>query len=261
MSIALDLARQAQGKTRPNPPVGAVLVKDSRIVGKGFTQPAGQPHAEIVALHEAGNKAIEAELYTSLEPCSHWGRTPPCSEALVRAGIMRAHVALLDPNPQVRGRGVRRLRDASIHVIVGECADEAAQLVEAHATYTTKGRPFFIVLDASAPADVAQQLKSRSDVTLGEQSSDQPLRELLEQLRVEEATSCLILNNVELSNRLLEDNLVDKIVTSIKGLIPPGFVARKQVERPSPHLLLYPAESNPHSTDSDKSRYPTERNT
>ena len=102
MGRALELARQAHG-TSPNPPVGAVLVKDGRVVGEGYTRPPGGPHAERVALQEAGDEARGAILYVTLEPCSHTGRTPPCTEAIIQAGVRQVHMALLDPNPLVHG--------------------------------------------------------------------------------------------------------------------------------------------------------------
>ncbi|MDQ2744070.1 MAG: bifunctional diaminohydroxyphosphoribosylaminopyrimidine deaminase/5-amino-6-(5-phosphoribosylamino)uracil reductase RibD, partial [Chloroflexota bacterium] len=101
MARALILAREARGHTHPNPPVGAVLVRRGEVVGEGRTQPAGGAHAEVVALSGAGQRARGADLFVTLEPCTHWGRTPPCADALIAAGIRSAHIALLDPNPVV----------------------------------------------------------------------------------------------------------------------------------------------------------------
>src|SRR5579872_371680 len=98
MGLAIDLARKVQGSTSPNPPVGAVLVRADVVVGEGATQPPGAAHAEIVALRQAAEAARGATLYVTLEPCSHWGRTPPCAEALARAGVATVHMSLLDPN-------------------------------------------------------------------------------------------------------------------------------------------------------------------
>src|SRR5689334_25079867 len=112
MRRAVALARRARGRTSPNPPVGAVVVKNGRIVGEGFTRPAGGPHAEVVALRRAGARARGATLYVTLEPCSHFGRTPPCADAVVAAGLARVVVAVGDPNPRVGGRGLRALRAA-----------------------------------------------------------------------------------------------------------------------------------------------------
>lgn len=126
MQRCIELARQALGKTAPNPLVGSVIVKDGEIVGEGFHPGAGQPHAEVFALREAGEKAKGATLYVNLEPCNHYGRTPPCSEAVVAAGVARVVVGMVDPNPLVAGGGIARLKQAGIEVVVG-VEEEACQ--------------------------------------------------------------------------------------------------------------------------------------
>jgi diaminohydroxyphosphoribosylaminopyrimidine deaminase / 5-amino-6-(5-phosphoribosylamino)uracil reductase len=124
MQRCLELARRALGCTSPNPMVGAVIVKDGKIIGEGFHPKAGEPHAEVFALRSAGENARGATIYVSLEPCNHHGRTPPCSEALVKAGVAKVVVGMVDPNPLVAGGGIARLRDAGIEVVVG--VEEAA---------------------------------------------------------------------------------------------------------------------------------------
>lgn len=124
MQRCIQLARRALGRTTPNPLVGSVIVRDGEIVGEGFHPAAGQPHAEVFALRAAGEKARGATLYVSLEPCNHYGRTPPCSEAVVAAGVAKVVVGMVDPNPLVAGGGLQRLRDAGIEVLVG--VEEAA---------------------------------------------------------------------------------------------------------------------------------------
>ncbi|HVX31381.1 MAG TPA: bifunctional diaminohydroxyphosphoribosylaminopyrimidine deaminase/5-amino-6-(5-phosphoribosylamino)uracil reductase RibD [Nitrolancea sp.] len=128
MRRALALARRAVGRTSPNPAVGAVLVRDGVVVGEGWTAPPGGPHAEIVALRQAGERARDATLYVTLEPCAHFGRTPPCVDALIAAGIRRAVVAIPDPFPGVSGRGLSRLEAAGIAVTLGIEADAAIAL-------------------------------------------------------------------------------------------------------------------------------------
>jgi diaminohydroxyphosphoribosylaminopyrimidine deaminase/5-amino-6-(5-phosphoribosylamino)uracil reductase len=124
MHRCINLARRALGRTSPNPLVGSVVVQDGEIVGEGFHPGAGQPHAEVFALREAGEKARGATIYVSLEPCNHYGRTPPCSEALVAAGVAKVVVGMVDPDPRVSGGGIERLRRAGIEVVVG--VEEAA---------------------------------------------------------------------------------------------------------------------------------------
>jgi diaminohydroxyphosphoribosylaminopyrimidine deaminase/5-amino-6-(5-phosphoribosylamino)uracil reductase len=124
MQRCITLARRALGRTSPNPLVGSVVVRNGEIVGEGFHPGAGQPHAEVFALREAGEKAKGATIYVSLEPCNHYGRTPPCSEALIAAGVAKVVVGMVDPDPRVSGGGIDRLRRAGIEVVVG--VEEAA---------------------------------------------------------------------------------------------------------------------------------------
>jgi diaminohydroxyphosphoribosylaminopyrimidine deaminase/5-amino-6-(5-phosphoribosylamino)uracil reductase len=144
MLLALREGRRALGRTSPNPWVGAVVVKKGRVVARGHTRPPPGPHAEVVALSKAGDAARGGELYVTLEPCAHYGRTPPCTEAIVRAGIARVHVAMLDPDPQVNGRGVAALQQAGIEVVVGEGREEAERLLEAYVKHRRTGLPFVI---------------------------------------------------------------------------------------------------------------------
>jgi len=148
MQLALDLAVKAKGRTSPNPMVGAVIVKDGEIVGKGYHQKAGTPHAEIHALREAGNLAQDATMYVTLEPCSHHGRTPPCSEAIIKAGLKKVVVAMGDPNPLVAGRGINQLRAVGIEVEAGLLEDEAKKLNEIFIKYITTKTPFVLLKTA-----------------------------------------------------------------------------------------------------------------
>src|SRR5215208_7196601 len=126
MQLALALGRRGLGRTWPNPAVGAVIVKDGVIVGRGWTQPGGRPHAETEALKRAGKEAKGATLYVTLEPCSHQGKTPPCVDAIIRAGIARVVSSLEDPNPEVAGQGYAKLRERGIAVETGLGGAEAA---------------------------------------------------------------------------------------------------------------------------------------
>ena len=142
MGRAFELARGALGTTSPNPAVGAVVVRDGRIVGEGATQPPGGAHAEAAALREAGERARGAVLYSTLEPCAHQGRTPPCTAAIIEAGVAEVIAAFGDPDGQVDGAGLERLREAGIAVSVGDGAGEAAELYEAYVHHRRTGRPF-----------------------------------------------------------------------------------------------------------------------
>lgn len=145
MQLALALGRRGLGRTHPNPAVGAVVVKDGIIVGRGWTQPGGRPHAEPVALAQAGEAARGATLYVTLEPCSHVGKSPPCADAIIAAGIKRVVSAIEDPNPEVAGQGHAKLRNAGIAVDVGLEAEEAARAHAGHFRRVRDGRPHVIL--------------------------------------------------------------------------------------------------------------------
>jgi len=144
MQRALSLARRALGSTSPNPAVGAVLVKEGRIVGEGFTQPPGGPHAEVLAIRQAGEAARGAALFVTLEPCCHRGRTPACTEAVLAAGVREVHLSHLDPDPHVNGQGREELESAGVAVFVGEGEKEARRINEAYLKHRTTGLPFVI---------------------------------------------------------------------------------------------------------------------
>ena len=152
MALALLLGRRGLGRTWPNPAVGAVLVKDGVIVGRGWTQSGGRPHAEIEALRRAGEAARGATLYVTLEPCSHHGRSPPCADAIVAAGVARVVSALEDPNPKVAGQGHARLRASGINVEVGVGAEEARRDHAGHIRRVRDGRPH-VILKLAISAD------------------------------------------------------------------------------------------------------------
>lgn len=145
MKRALELARKGSGMTSPNPMVGAVLVSKGEVISEGYHHAPGLDHAEVEALKRAGSRAKGSILFVNLEPCSHRGRTPPCTEALIQAGVKEVYAAMSDPNPLVSGRGIKRLREAGVTVHVGLLSREAARLNESFCTFITQNRPFVIV--------------------------------------------------------------------------------------------------------------------
>ncbi len=152
MRAALALAARGLGTVWPNPAVGCVIVRDGRVVGRGWTQPGGRPHAETEALARAGDQARGATAYVSLEPCSHHGRTPPCADALIRAGIARCVIACEDPDPRVAGAGLKRLREAGMAVDTGVCTEEAYELNRGFFTRILRDRPL-VTLKAATTLD------------------------------------------------------------------------------------------------------------
>ena len=156
MNTALRLARKAEGRTAPNPPVGAVVVQGDQVVGRGWHKYAGAPHAEPMALDRAGDLAKGADLYVTLEPCNHQGRTPPCSERIIKAGIRRVFIGSLDPNPTVSGGGATRLAEMGIEVISGLLKDRCDHILRPFAKHVTTGRPWVTIkLAASLDGRIA----------------------------------------------------------------------------------------------------------
>ncbi|MTH79646.1 bifunctional diaminohydroxyphosphoribosylaminopyrimidine deaminase/5-amino-6-(5-phosphoribosylamino)uracil reductase RibD [Paracoccus aestuariivivens] len=141
MDHALTLAARGLGNTWPNPAVGCVIERDGRVLGRGWTQPGGRPHAEVMALAQAGDAARGATAHVTLEPCAHYGKTPPCAEALIRSGIAKVVVAITDPDPRVSGRGIAMLESAGISVIQGVRAAQAREQQRGFLTRITQGRP------------------------------------------------------------------------------------------------------------------------
>ncbi|MBI5968956.1 MAG: bifunctional diaminohydroxyphosphoribosylaminopyrimidine deaminase/5-amino-6-(5-phosphoribosylamino)uracil reductase RibD [Deltaproteobacteria bacterium] len=152
MRLALRLAKKGMGRTSPNPLVGAVVVQGRNILGRGYHRRAGEAHAEILALRQAGKKARGATLYLNLEPCAHFGKTPPCTEAILNAGIQRVVAGMKDPNPLVSGRGIRQLRRAGVQVDVGILREECQELNAPFGKFITTQKPF-VTLKAAISLD------------------------------------------------------------------------------------------------------------
>ncbi len=150
MREALRLAARGAGLTSPNPAVGAVIVKDGRIISRGYHRKAGLPHAEVEAIRASGEDVTGAALYVTLEPCCHWGKTPPCTDAIIRAGIRKVIVGLIDPNPRVGGKGIGILKSAGIDVICGVLESECRGLNVAYMKYITSKTPFVTLKLASS---------------------------------------------------------------------------------------------------------------
>ena len=198
MHLALRLAARAVGDTSPNPVVGAVVVKGGRVVGQGYHRRAGLPHAEVIALRQAGRRARGATLYTTLEPCNHVGRTPPCCEAILRAGVRRVVVAMKDPNPITNGRGLARLRRAGVRVTAGVLEAEAQALNRPFTKYITTGRPWVI-------AKAAQSLDGKIATRTGESRwiSSEASRRVAHRLRREADAVLVGVNTVIQDDPLL----------------------------------------------------------
>lgn len=152
MMKVLHLAEKGRGRTSPNPMVGAILIRDEMIAGEGYHQKAGTPHAEILAIQKAGERAKGSTLYINLEPCIHYGRTPPCVPAILQAGIRRVVIGMEDPNPLVQGKGIKALKEAGLQVEVGVLEKECQRLNESFSKYILKREPF-VILKIAATLD------------------------------------------------------------------------------------------------------------
>ncbi len=202
MRIALEEAAKGVGRTSPNPAVGAVLVKGGRILARGYHKKAGTAHGEVVALEQAGSRARGADLYTTLEPCDHYGRTPPCTQAIIDAGVRRVITASSDPNPKVNGKGVARLRRAGVQVITGVLQEEADRL----------NRPFFKVIRTGLPyvtLKAAVTLDGKLATGTGDSRwvTGEPARAWVHQLRDRVDVILVGANTVRLDNPRLNTRL------------------------------------------------------
>ena len=223
MRKAISLARRGLGTTSPNPMVGAVVVKGGKIIGEGYHRKAGDAHAEIVALEKAGQRARGGTLILNLEPCCHTGKTPPCVNSIIKAGLKKVVVAMQDPNPVVNGRGIEMLKKAGIDVKVGLLEPEARTLNEAFITYVTRKRPFFVVKGAMS-------LDGKIATRIGESKwiSNEESRGYANQLRAVMDGIMVGINTVILDNPLLLPRVSKprrypvRIVLDSKLRIPPS---------------------------------------
>ncbi len=213
MSLALELAERGRLTVSPNPMVGCVLVQnESHIVGQGFHARAGEPHAEVWALREAGERARGATAYLSLEPCCHEGKTPPCTEALIKAGVQQVVIACLDPNPLVSGKGVEALRSVGIKVEVGLCGEKARRINASFFHYMTHKRPFVI-------AKWAMSLDGKSIVNPGDhpQISGEDVHKQTHQLRQQVDAILIGANTLRQDNPRLTVRLSDLPKADLKN--------------------------------------------
>jgi diaminohydroxyphosphoribosylaminopyrimidine deaminase/5-amino-6-(5-phosphoribosylamino)uracil reductase len=220
MQRALDLAVRARGKTSPNPMVGAVIVQKGRVVGEGYHRRAGKPHAEIEAIRQAAGNTLGASLYVTLEPCCHWGRTGPCTEAIIESGIARVVIATTDPNPRVNGKGIRRLRSVGIDVVNGVLGDRARRINEVYFNWVRNKRPYVIL-------KLAQTLDGRIATATGDSQwiSSAASRKRAHQLRAEADAVMVGMGTVRADNPALT-------VRHVKGRDPYRIVVTSSAQFP-----------------------------
>ena len=218
MQLALGLAKKGEGFTSPNPMVGAVIVKNGKVVGKGYHHAAGKAHAEVNAINDAGSLAQGATLYVTLEPCSHKGRTPPCTEKILASGIKRVVVAMHDPNPGVKGGGIDYLKHRGIDIKTGVCEDRAKRLNEIFTKYVKTNRPFTIIkCAATLDGRIATKTGDSRWVT-GEEA-----RKFVHRLRHAVDAIMVGINTVEKDDPSLTTRLPNRL-GGLKGLDPVRIV-------------------------------------
>lgn len=220
MRMAIALARKGIGKTSPNPAVGAVIVKNGRIVGRGYHRKAGLAHAEINALREAGIKAKGADIYITLEPCNHFGRTPPCAEAIVKAGIKNIFIGMKDPNPLVAGKGITRLKNAGIKVETGILEQECKYINEAYIKYITAKTPFVTLKLASTLDGKIATASGESKWITGETARRYAHRMRAEADAVMVGIGTVIADDPELTVRLVKGKNPVRIVVDSRLRMP-----------------------------------------
>ena len=212
MKRAIALAKLATGHTSPNPLVGAVVVKDNTIIGEGYHHKAGTAHAEVHALNQSGDNAKGATLYVTLEPCSHYGKTPPCALRIIEEGIAKVVIGSTDPNPLVAGKGIELLKEAGIEVVVPVCSDECAELNEHFFTYIQTGKPFVTIKSAMSLDGKIATITGQSQWITNESSrcDGHVLRATHDAMLVGIGT--ILADNPQLNCRLSDDELADAIL-------------------------------------------------
>ncbi|MFO8034609.1 MAG: bifunctional diaminohydroxyphosphoribosylaminopyrimidine deaminase/5-amino-6-(5-phosphoribosylamino)uracil reductase RibD [Candidatus Bipolaricaulota bacterium] len=232
MRRALELAALGEGRTRPNPLVGAVVARGEGIVGQAYHKHPGGPHAEVLALEEAGEAACGADLYVNLEPCAHYGRTPPCTARIEAAGIRRVFVATVDPNPLVNGRGIAALQAAGVSVQVGMLAEEAQRLNDIFFHWITAGTPFVTLkLAMSMDGKIATASGASRWIT------GSPARHLVQRMRRRNAAVLIGVNTV-----LADDPRLD--LREVEGPQPLRVVLDTEARTPvSARLLHLPGQA------------------
>lgn len=221
MQRALTLAAKGAASTHPNPRVGCVIVRDGEVVGEGWHQRAGQAHAEIVALQAAGDRARGADVYVTLEPCNHHGRTPPCVAALIGAGVKRVFAAMADPNPLVAGRGLEALRAAGIEVEAGLCEGPAREINRGFVSRMTRGRPWLTLKLAASLDGRTAMASGESRWITGEAARADVHRQRAKAGAVLTSSTTVLADNPQLTVRLPGHwRQPDRIVIDSRGRVP-----------------------------------------
>lgn len=216
MKLAIEIAEQGRGKCSPNPFVGAIIVKDDEIVGQGFTQVCGHDHAEVQALKQAKDKAKDAEMYVTLEPCAHYGKTPPCAKAIIEAGIKAVYAGIQDPNPKVNGKGFEMLKQANIHIESNFFKDNITRQLEYYLKWIQIQKPFIIMKNA-----VSLDGKIAADNGNSKWITNEKSRQQVHHLRQEVDAVITTINTVKQDNPMLNVRLQNVFKQPIRVILDP----------------------------------------
>jgi len=240
MSQALTLAKSGQYTTSPNPMVGCVIIKENQLISAVAHHCAGSDHAEVIALHQAGDAARGGEMYVTLEPCSHHGRTPPCVEKIIQSGIQRVFIAMKDPNPKVNGEGIRQLKAAEIDVHVGLMAEEAYTLNKPFFHYITHNQPFVTAKWAMSLDGKIATLTGESKWITGDlaRQSAHALRATVDAILIGKRTA--LLDNPRLTVRKVPPNSLYHSVDDIRQ--PRPIILTTTGDIPLTHQLMQPGQ-------------------
>jgi diaminohydroxyphosphoribosylaminopyrimidine deaminase/5-amino-6-(5-phosphoribosylamino)uracil reductase len=220
MQQALTLAKRGEGHTSPNPPVGAIIVKGNRKLAQGYHKRAGGPHAEVEALKKAGSLARGATIYVTLEPCSTQGRTPPCTNQIIAAGLAKVVIATKDPNPKHKGKGIRALKKAGIKVLVGSCKADAERLIAPFTKWITTGIPHVTLKMAITLDGKIADTNGKSKWISGPQS-----RKLVQKMRAESdaiivGSNTARIDNPQLLSKTNSRSIAYRVIVDSKGALP-----------------------------------------
>lgn len=241
MQLAIELAKKGRFTTTPNPNVGSVLVKDGKIIGQGFHQQAGTPHAEIHALNEAGANAKGATAYVTLEPCSHTGRTGPCSQALINAGVSKVICAMQDPNPQVSGRGLRMLEQAGVETASGLLHEQAEQLNLGFLKRMRQGMPFVTCKLAASLDGKTALANGKSKWITGASAREDVHLYRAQHCAILTGADTVLTDNAQLNVRLSERQQRDYIFNTVRQPVRVVIDSRRRL---TPELALFDTDSD-----------------
>ena len=248
MKLALTLAEKGRGSVAPNPMVGAIIMKNNRVIGEGYHEKYGQPHAEVNAFNSATEDVEDATIYVSLEPCSHHGKTPPCADLIIQKKVKRVVVGALDPNPLVSGRGIKKIKAAGIEVISGVLAEESQQLNEVFMKFITENKPFVVLKTAMSLDGKIATPTGESKWISGEESRKNVHQERAHLTGIMVGINTVLRDNPRLTARVPDAKNPIRIVVDSQLRIPLDMNILQQ-QKEAPTIILTTKKARPEKMD------------